>query len=142
MKRLYYLILITSILSACHPDQKQAIKEIKQTEKDFEKMVAEKGITEAFYYYAADSAVKDFGDTLIIGKDNIHEFYKNQAKRKITLNWTPDYVYASESGDLGYSYGKYTYHSIDSVGQELKSVGYFHTVWRRQGLGKWRFVWD
>jgi hypothetical protein len=44
-------------------------KDILNTEKDFEKMTREKGIVEAFYFYAADSAViKRENDSLIIGK--------------------------------------------------------------------------
>jgi len=43
-----------------------------QTEKAFEKMASEKGLAEAFYYFADENAViKRGNDSLIIGKENI-----------------------------------------------------------------------
>ncbi|MCK5538481.1 MAG: nuclear transport factor 2 family protein [Bacteroidales bacterium] len=142
MKKITYLMLILLFLSSCENKQQQAIIEIQATEKAFEKMIAEEGLAEAFSYFAADSAVKSFGDTLIIGKKGIKDFYKNQTNKNISLHWMPDYIYASESGDLAYTYGKYTYKMIDANGREIKSTGIFHTVWRKQKNGTWKFVWD
>ena len=58
------------------------------------------------------------------------------------LVWKPDYVDVSESGDLAYTYGKYTFTSRDSTGRKVVSKGIFHTVWKRQEDGSWKFVWD
>ena len=79
-------------------------------------------------------------DELVIGKNNIDLLYKNQTATGLT--WTPDYIDVANSGDLGYTYGKYTYSFIDTNGDENESSGVFHTVWKRQSDGKWKFVWD
>ncbi len=30
----------------------------------------------------------------------------------------------------------------DSIGNDIDNKGVFHTVWKRQADGEWRFVWD
>jgi len=44
--------------------------------------------------------------------------------------------------DLEKEYGKYSYSIIDSTGTEISSNGIFHTVWKKQPDGSWKYVWD
>ena len=60
----------------------------------------------------------------------------------VQLTWKADFVDVSASGDLGYTYGEYTYTYKDEAGNTLSEKGIFHTVWKRQKNGDWRFVWD
>src|SRR5205085_2595843 len=57
--KLITLVSITLflVMSCQNPDKDTIKKEIFQAEKAFEKMAAEKGIPEAFYYYADENAV-------------------------------------------------------------------------------------
>jgi ketosteroid isomerase-like protein len=48
----------------------------------------------------------------------------------------------SACGDLGYTWGSYTFTATDSLGATHRSEGIFHTVWKRQPDGSWKFVWD
>ena len=118
--------------------------EIIETEQEFVEMVQKDGIPKAFLNYAADDAVLMRNNSLIIGKEALRESYKNrkQENGKVNLTWEPDFVDVALSGDLGYTYGKYVYTTTDSIGQTKKAEGIFHTVWKRQPDGKWRFVWD
>ncbi len=80
-------ILLFSINST-YAQNKEAIKnEIFQTEKAFEQMTADKGIAEAFYYFADENAViLRENDTLVSGKDNIKAYYaqKNLVNASVT----------------------------------------------------------
>jgi len=58
------------------------------------------------------------------------------------LEWAPDFVDVSSSGDLAYTYGKFTFSFKDSLGNKVENKGIFHTVWKRQSNGEWKFVWD
>jgi hypothetical protein len=70
-------------------------------------MCAEKGIAEAFYFFADDSAViKRQNDTLIIGQKKIKLYYSKPAYQNALVNWTPDFVDVSDDGTLANSYGK------------------------------------
>lgn len=140
--------MILMILCSCNskPDKKNTtyIKlQIVKTEKDFEKMVAEKGLAESFYHFADSNAViKRERDTLIIGKDNIKKYYSNPKYRNITVTWTPDDVRVSDAGDMASSYGKYNWISKNTDGKTETLKGVFHTVWKKQTDGTWKYIWD
>ena len=115
-------------------------QEILETEQSFAKMVKEEGIHKAFIAYAADDAVLMRNNDLVLGKTNISLLYENQSSK--SLVWVPDFVDVALSGDLGYTYGRYTFSHTDPDGKVVDSQGVFHTVWKRQSDGKWLFVWD
>ncbi|MFC2138829.1 YybH family protein, partial [Bacteroidota bacterium] len=60
----------------------------------------------------------------------------------VKLEWKPDYIDVSTSGDLGYTFGKFTFSAKDTTGKLIESEGIFHTVWKRQEDGSWKYVWD
>ncbi len=119
-------------------------KELFDTEIAFSDMAQKEGIQQAFVYFAADDAIILRNEKLIQGKKSIGELYeKNNASSDHTsLTWKPDFVDVSAAGDLGYTYGKYVFSSTDSLGNTSSSEGIFHTVWKKQSDGNWRFVWD
>jgi len=120
-----------------------AKEEITKAEHDFQQMAAEKGIGYAFEFFADSNAViRRLGDSLIRGKAAIGSFYSAPVFKKASLSWSPEAVVASESGDLGYTYGHYTWLAKDSTGKLNASHGLFHTVWKKQKDGSWKFVWD
>lgn len=142
------ILLSSSLFYSCQSEKKDDLHEkakieIVQAEKDFEKMAAEKGIAEAFWFYADSNAIiKRQHDTLIQGKENIRNYYSADYFKIATVKWSPDFADASSNGDIGYTYGKYTWQSKDSSGKVNEAKGIFHTVWKRQKDGSWRYVWD
>ena len=145
----YITILLTGCLcfASCQTTadnkREKAINEINQAEKDFEKLASEKGIAAAFSHYADSQAViRGTNDSLIHGKDGIRNFFSASRFSTATVTWSPDFTDAAASGDLGYTYGKYIWRSKDSTGKVNESSGVFHTVWKKQSDGTWRFVWD
>ena len=116
--------------------------EILDTEKAFAQLVKEKGMKIGFLTYASDQAVLNRGGKLIRGKKEIEVYFDQLTLKDVRLEWAPDFVDVSASGDLGYTYGKYIFEAIDQTGQETRSTGIFHTVWKREPNGEWRYVWD
>lgn len=105
-------------------------------------MAAEKGIAEAFWYYAdEDATIKRQNDTLLHGRDAIRNYYSG-ANKDVSLTWSPDFVLVSGDGSLAYTYGRYHYEAKDTSGKVNEHQGIFHTVWKRQKDGGWKFVWD
>lgn len=124
-------------------DPETSKKEIADTEKAFETMAKEKGIAEAFAFYADSNAViKRRNDSLIQGKDAIRNFYEDDFYKTASVTWSPDFIEVSPDGNLGYTYGKYLWQSKDSTGKTNEAKGVFHTVWKKQKDGSWRYVWD
>lgn len=137
------VILSLILIFSCRPatDIETAREEIFQTEKAFEKMVSEKGMADAFYHFADSSAAINRGNTIIAGKNHIKNYYEENGDSNATLNWTPDFIDVSDDGTMGYTYGRYTWRKRDSTGMNERS-GVFHTVWRKQKDGTWKYVWD
>ena len=116
---------------------------IRKAEKDFETMAAEKSIAEAFWFFADSNAViKRQNDSLIHGKEAIKNFYSADFYKTATVKWSPDFVESSNDGTIAYTYGKYIWQSKDSSGKVNEFKGIFHTVWKKQPDGTWKYVWD
>ena len=145
MRTIFFMAACLFLYTSCRhtvssEDRKQ---EVFQTEKAFEKMASEKGIAEAFYYFAAENAViKRENDSLIRGKENIRKYYESRSNIQATVNWTPDYIEVSDCGTLAYTFGKYVWKIQDTKGDVVEYTGIFHTVWKKQPDGSWRYVWD
>ncbi len=152
MKKGSIIFLLSSILLSCSSPEssneskannENAKQEIEKAEKDFAQMAAAKGIAEAFYFFADSNAtIKRQNDTLIHGKDAVRNYYSTPFYQKATVKWSPDFVEASIDGGMGYTYGKYVWSSTDSAGKPITFNGVFHTVWKRQPDGSWKYVWD
>lgn len=145
MKALFIFSIASIFFFSCNqPTDKNIVKkEILATEKSFEKMCEEKGIAEAFYFFADDNAViKRQNDTLIIGKENIKQYYNKEFYKNAYVKWSPDFIDVSDDGSMAYTYGKYVWKSKDENGKETEFKGVFHTVWKRQKDNDWKYVWD
>ncbi len=150
IQNIHLIIALTyfSFLSACNtPEEKfnqdTVREEIINTELEFNKAAKENGIQDAFYMFADENAViKRQNDTLIIGNENIRDYYKNPDYKNVNLSWTPDFVGVSEDGTMAYTYGKYIWKSLDSYGKPIEYQGVFHTIWKKQKNGTWKYVWD
>ena len=146
-KAILELIVFVAIINACQlpsgPSSPEKLKsELFAVEKEFCAMAQKEGVQKAFVYFAADSAVILRNSQLLKGKEAIRLQYASFPQKGSKLEWAPDFADVSASGDLGYTYGRYTLTSTDSIGHTTKNEGVFHTVWKRQPDGQWRFVWD
>ncbi len=144
---LQYVVLLICIITfySCHMDPSKSSmekwkQEVLDTEQAFAEMVAGQGMRKAFLVYAADDAVLMRNNDLLIGKKAIEVFFKNKESKGLV--WKPDFVEVAASGDLAYTYGHYTFNYTDSAGNTMEDKGVFHTVWKRQKDGTWKFVWD
>ncbi|WP_299680428.1 DUF4440 domain-containing protein [uncultured Dokdonia sp.] len=143
---LFLLVFTFSMIGCQHTDTAQNIEkweaEIINVEKAFNDMVQKEGLIKAFEFYAAENGVIRRGKKVIKGKKAIADWYKKDIRPNETLTWIPTYVEVSTAGDMAFTYGDYIFTSLDSLGTKKVNKGIFHTVWRRQADGTWRFVWD
>ena len=64
-----------------------------------------------------------------------HDFLKNKPNPPVAVFWWPGRSYVSCDGNTAINTGPW-------VRQGGKAVGYFTTVWKRQGDGGWKWVYD
>ncbi|MDD5507082.1 MAG: DUF4440 domain-containing protein [Bacteroidales bacterium] len=142
------LVFLLLAMVSCNP--KTEIKysadyreEIRQTEYEFQVAAQEDGIAEAFYRFADPSAIIKRGhDSLISGKEGVRNYYDREVYKNASVEWEPDFIEVSVTGDLGYSYGNYCWQFTDTAGQVSEHRGIYMTIWKRQADGTWKYVWD
>lgn len=116
--------------------------EIRNVEKAFNDMAQKEGLVKAFQFYAAEEGVIRRKNKIYQGKEAIAEWYKKDVQPNETLTWNPTFIDVSKSGDLAFTYGDFTFTYPDSLGNKKMNTGIFHTVWKRQTDGSWKYVWD
>lgn len=143
---MHYWWIIFLVTVSCHEIKKDhlpAKEEIMAVEHAFMERVAERGLGDAFVQYADENAVLVRNNRLIRGKKEIMEYYEKQEdSQDIQLTWEPEFIEVARCGDFAYTYGTYIYSVKDSTGQESSLEGIFHTVWKRQEDGSWKYVYD
>jgi ketosteroid isomerase-like protein len=147
MKKIFLLLTVILCLMAFNNTLNSGSAPADKTdlfkmEKEFSDYVKKEGIAAGFAKYAAEDAVASRNGNLIKGRNKINEFYNQTRSSKDKLEWTAEFADISASGDMGYTYGKYIYTAYDSAGVPKEYKGIFHTVWKKQKDGGWKFVYD
>jgi ketosteroid isomerase-like protein len=93
-------------------------------------------------YYADDAVEVPNGAPLIQGKVEIAKGMGFLDDKNNRLIWTPVGADISASGDLGYTYGTYEFHSIGKDGKPSIDYGKYTSIWKRQKDGSWKVVLD
>ena len=95
------------------------------------------GMKAAFMQYADSAAVLlRAGYFPIVGND-VMEYLQNINDSAFTLSRSPENAGMAISGDLGYTYGIYTYQAKDTSYQ-----GTYVSIWQRQADGSWKYILD
>jgi ketosteroid isomerase-like protein len=142
MKKLLFTAILPAFLFSCKPDKQKLINEIYKVENDFAISAKNDGVNAAFLKFADENAVILRSDIILKGKPEIKKYMDSSKATDVKLEWKPDFVEVSLSGDLAYTYGKYTFSGKNSSGEIISDSGIFHTVWKKQKDGTWKFVWD
>lgn len=135
MMKLFAALSILTILATLALSQNPAQK-IFDTEKAFERMVAEKGINAGFIEFMSPDGIM-FSPGAVNGRDAWRERQPSHA----SLTWNPIWIEVSSNGALGYSIGNAIYRG---QGKDDPNLGYNHylSVWSRQPNGEYRAVVD
>jgi ketosteroid isomerase-like protein len=139
-----FLFISFDSVSQTNPSKSTGlIEEIRKIEKQFENDLNKMGAAFAFEKYAAPNAViKRQNDSLIHGPKAIRQYYSTDIYKTAKAFWSPDYIDISQDGTMAYTYGKYHWKMSGKPGEVQEYRGIFHTVWKKQPDGTWKYVWD
>jgi ketosteroid isomerase-like protein len=138
IKKAFIILLVLSACVRPETDKKLMEQEVLKADQDFSRMSIEKGMKEAFLFYAADSVIMlRQGQFPLMGKTALISHYKDIPDRKVILSWTP--VVAKACGDLGYTFGKW---ELRFPGKDTVEYGNYVTVWQKFPDGKWKYILD
>ena len=143
-KRLSFVLLVSfCLVLKSYSQDSTLIKQIIAVEKQFETELNTHGAGFAFEKFAdADAVVKRQNDSLIKGSKEIGKFYSGDFFKNAKAYWKPDFVDVSNDGTMAYTFGKYRWEITDQQGKSIEFHGVFHTVWKKQKDGSWKYVWD
>jgi ketosteroid isomerase-like protein len=140
------LLVITILLPVPRPtvaaSPKATVETLKQLEAEFMKAAADKGSKGYLSYYAEDAVEVPNGGPIIQGKTNIAPGMAFLDDPDNRLTWTPVGGDISSSGDFGYTYGTFEFHSKDKDGNAHVDYGKYTSIWELQKDGSWKVVLD
>ncbi|MBX2964076.1 MAG: hypothetical protein KF687_16300 [Cyclobacteriaceae bacterium] len=144
MKIVLVLLSITVCFISCQPANTDADRknEVMEADIKFNQMASEKGIAEAFVYYADERVIKPTpGKQPVVGKFALMDWYDKNPPGDEKLIWSP--LRAEASGNLGYTFGGYELHTKTPDGlRDTVLYGNYVSVWKRKSDGNWRYVVD
>jgi ketosteroid isomerase-like protein len=139
-------LVATFILPIARPtvlaSPKATAESLKQLEAEFMKAAADKGSEGYMSYYADNSVELPNGGAAIQGKVNIAKGMGFLDDKNNRLVWTPVGADISASGDLGYTYGTFEFHSKNKEGTLTVEYGKYTSIWKLQKDGSWKVVLD
>jgi ketosteroid isomerase-like protein len=134
------LACATTLLPGCSDSTPGVAKsDIIAADKAFSAMSAKAGPKAAFLEYVASDA--KLLSEVRQGKDGVADMLA-QLPPTATLNWEPSFADVSASGELGYTWGRYTLvvPSGKKGREPLVQMGSYVTLWKHMTIGGWKVV--
>lgn len=145
--KLYLMVLLLFeffLIDACQKavDVKTEQEKLLQTDRNFAAYSIENGAAEAFNKFLTEDAMQlPAGRKPIFGRNTIYQgMAKNQDK--YVLAWKPQQAEVARSGEIGYSWGTYTFSYTTADGDSLTEYGKYVNIWKKQEDGNWRVYLD
>ena len=110
-------------------------------ESEFQNATAEDGWNGFLTYFAEEAVELPNGESVMKGKEVIRKSLGEWAPG-MSLTWTPSGSGIAASGDLGYTYGEYTFKTRDKDGHPIVRYGKYTTIWKKQSDGTWKIALD
>lgn len=135
MKKILLLSLI--IFASLNIAAQSNLQKIYDTEKAFEKTVAEKGMNQAFTEFTTTDGLCFFPGYPV----NCIEYFKSRPANPAALLWNPTFIDVSSNGALAYSTGNSIF-KPKGKDDAAAYYGEYATVWVRQPDGGYKAVID
>lgn len=114
-----------------------AKQKLLQTDISFSNLSKTNGEQYAFMEYMADKGVLLRPNHDPMKESMVRLFIQMLDTSKSSLTWQPTDADVSSSGELGYTYGVYTYREPDTTMR-----GTYISVWKKDSSGNWKVVLD
>jgi ketosteroid isomerase-like protein len=140
MKQIMASLVAMIIVLSCKQktvDVTHDAEEIMKTDREFSQMSQREGMKKAFIYYADSAVVLLRSGYFPMHGTDAMEYLQNINDSAFTLTWSPENAVMALSGDLGYTYGLYTYQASDTTFQ-----GTYVSIWQKQADGNWKYILD
>ena len=139
MKRLLTLAIVIILFNGCSENQQKPNPDVLiDADIAFSDYSLTHGIQKAFIEFAHDSVVLLKPNRMPIeGLQSLIDSYKGLPDSNRTLTWEPTKALIAKSGELGYTYGIWTFIAASDTAK-----GTYLTVWKKNNKGEWKYIAD
>lgn len=139
MGKTFLILCLVFVLFSCSENKPVADPRVlADADIAFSDYSVKHGIQKAFIEFAHDSVVLLKPKRLpIIGKKSLIESYADKSDSGVVLTWKPEKAFMAKSGELGYTYGFWTFISSSDTTQ-----GTYLTIWKKDANGNWKYIAD
>jgi ketosteroid isomerase-like protein len=133
----FFIIFFVSCHSSPGVNIGREIEAMKNADIAFSDFSKANGMKAAFLRYIDSGAVLLRPGHFPIAGKNAQEYLQKINDSSFSLTWKPQSAELASSGDLGYTYGIYTFSDKDTSYE-----GTYVSIWKKQADGSWKFVLD
>lgn len=127
--------LAGGLLAVQHTEGEELTAGLRATEEAFARTMADRD-HDAFVSFLAEETIFFGPDGEIRGREAVAAAWKPFFERpSAPFSWLPEAVSVLDSGALGLTSGPV-------LAPDGRRIGTFNSVWRRQGDGNWKIVFD
>ncbi len=148
MKKILMPLLAAAVFTACNNqpaatgNTSQMETELLNTDQAFSTLVGDKGFQKAMEsYYADDITVLFNGNHPLVGLEAVKKNHEEHQDTAVSLSWEVEKAKVAQSGDLGYTWGKWRNKFKTDAGVDTVVYGAYTTVWEKKN-GSWKVVLD
>jgi len=134
-------LILLLLMFGCRtlPDKDIEAQRLLDTDKAFSDSSVTLGMAEAFYRFMdKEGMLLPPGGVPVVGPEAARSGLMSAGD--VLLQWTPRKAEVSESGDLGWTWGRYEFRS--RTDSSLIEKGTYLDVWRKQDDGSWKVLVD
>jgi ketosteroid isomerase-like protein len=122
---------------------RKAVASIRAADAAWLKAYASKEVDKSVAFFDEQGSMLVPNSPLLTGKDAIAKFITRGFKlRDYEITWHPNKAGVARSGELGYTSGTYGMSFKDASGKTISDNGKYLMVWKRQGNGEWKVLFD
>ena len=133
--RIFIIATLVFLFAGITLAQNDAEK-VFNTEKTFEKMVAEKGIRDGFIEFMAPTGIIFRPEAV-----NARESFASRPASPASLTWNPIWIDVSSNGAIAYSIGNSVFRPKGKDDPNM-IFGHYLSIWNRQANGEYRAALD
>ena len=127
---------------ATDPGIPEEAQKLLDTDRQFAKTCLQLGTAEAFRLYLHEDALLLSDGTFPVRcRDDIYSRMKS-IEGNAVLSWEPREAQVSQSGELGWSWGTYTFSWQDDQQQTQTEHGKYLNIWCKDKQGQWKVLVD
>ena len=140
------IILLVVTVTSCNPrkvDTKAEGEKVMQLSKQWSQAASRGDVEKIIGYWADDAVVMSAGEPVLNGKQAIRKMVEESYKMPgFRINWEPQSVVVSESGDMAYLLENSQISFTDSTGKPFTINNNAVSIWRKQKDGTWKNAVD